>query len=436
MGSRGVVLAVAFSSMATAAVGQALPASEPILARSDDVMAEAFAPFPLWGRSYLNWSDLPFTISATETTGYNDNILGLAQGQPLSPGTPSRGDFFSNTVFGASTKMYLGQQQFFADGTYGLTRYLTDSADNTHQYSLDAGLNWQIASLCSGRFIAAQNAYQSPITQQVGPGINTVLASSVSETATCLLTGNIGVILDSGWSSSQNSGGVNAANNNSSVYVRGGLQYSLTGLDTARALITDTKNQFSNRGPGLAAAGLATGTDEIDYQLFYNRVLSPKLTFDGMIGISQTTVMSATPGMGSPTQSTPIYSVALNWQPTPKLSFGIASSESVGAPTNILSNVELETAKSVTATYVFSAKTSLELGISQALYSGGIASNGALPSIARNSPGLASFCTVSYLISPFLTTEASYQYTGSANGGLETKEANGGLEPQENSLYA
>ena len=161
MGSRGVVLAVAFSSMATAAVGQALPASEPILARSDDVMAEAFAPFPLWGRSYLNWSDLPFTISATETTGYNDNILGLAQGQPLSPGTPSRGDFFSNTVFGASTKMYLGQQQFFADGTYGLTRYLTDSADNTHQYSLDAGLNWQIASLCSGRFIAAQNEYQN-----------------------------------------------------------------------------------------------------------------------------------------------------------------------------------------------------------------------------------------------------------------------------------
>src|SRR5580704_5292228 len=101
MGSRGVVLAVAFWSVATAAVGQA------ILVRSNDVMAEAFAPFPLWGRSSLNWSDLPFTISATETTGYNDNILGLAQGQPLSPGTPSRGDFFSNTVFGASTKMYL-----------------------------------------------------------------------------------------------------------------------------------------------------------------------------------------------------------------------------------------------------------------------------------------------------------------------------------------
>jgi hypothetical protein len=422
MGSRGVVLAVAFSSMATAAVGQALPTAEPILARSNDVMAEAFAPVPLWGRSSLNWSDLPFTISATETTGYNDNILGLAQGQPLSPGTPSRGDFFSNTVFGASTKMYLGQQQFFADGTYGLTRYLTDSADNTHQYSLDAGLNWQIASFCSGRFIAAQNDYQSPITQQVGPGINTVLANSVSETTTCLLTGNLAVILDSGWSSSQNSGGVNVANNNSSVYVRGGLQYSLTGLDTARALITDTKTQFSNRGTGLAAAGLAAGTDQIDYQLFYNRVLSPKLTFDGMIGISQATVMSATPGTGSPTQSTPIYSVALNWQPTPKLSFGIASSKLAGAPTNILSNFELETAQSVTATYGFSPKTSLQLGISQTMSSGGITSNGALPSIASNNPVLASFCTVRYLISPFLTTTASYQYTESANGGLETKD--------------
>ena len=385
---------------------------------SYDVMADAFAPYPLSRRSYLNWSDLPFTISATETTGYNDNILGLAQGQRQSPGTPSRGDFFSNTVFGASTKIYLGQQQFFADGTYGLTRYLTDTADNTHQYSLDAGLNWQIASFCSGRFIAAQYEFQSPVNQQVGPGINTVLASSVSETTTCLLTSNIGVLIDSGWSSSQNSGGLNAANNNSSVYVRGGLQYSLTGLDTVRASITDTKTQFSNCGPGLAAAGLATGTDEIDYQLFYNRVLSPKLTFDGMIGISQFT----TPGMGSATQSAPIYSVALSWQPTPKLSFGIASSESVGAPTNILSNVEFSTAKSVTATYAFSPKTSLQLGISQTMSSGGTTSNSALPSIASGGPGLASFCTVSYLISPFLTTTASYQYSEQANGGLETKD--------------
>ena len=196
----------------------------------------------------------------------------------------------------------------------------------------------------------------------------------------------------------------------------------MTGLDTARALITDTKTQFSNRGPGLAAAGLATGTDQIDYQLFYHRVLSPKLTFDGMIGISQTTVISATPGMGSPTQSTPIYSVALNWQPTPKLSFGIASSQLVGAPTNILSNVELSTAKSVTATYVFSPKTSLQLGISQTMSSGGGTSNGALPSIASNGPGLASFCTVSYLISPFLTTTTSYQYTEQRNGGSETKD--------------
>src|SRR5271169_6275375 len=172
MGSRGVVLAVAFSFMATEAVGQALQASEPILVRPYDAMAEAFAPVPLSGHSYLNWSDLPFTISATETTGYDDNILGLAQGQPQPPGTPSRGDFFSNTVFGASTKMNLGQQQFFADGTYGLTRYLTDTADNTHQYSLDAGFNWQFTSRCTGRLIAAQLQYQSPTNEQVGTGIN------------------------------------------------------------------------------------------------------------------------------------------------------------------------------------------------------------------------------------------------------------------------
>jgi hypothetical protein len=151
-------------------------------------------------------------------------------------------------------------------------------------------------------------------------------------------------------------------------------------------------------------------------------VLSPKLTFDGMIGISQVTVISATPGMVSPAQSTPIYSASLLWQVAPKLSFGIATSRSVGAPTSTLSNLELETAQSVTATYAFSPKTSLQLGVSRTMSSGGITSNGAVPSIASNSPGLASFCTVSYLISPFLTTTASYQYTESTSGGLETKD--------------
>lgn len=79
----------------------------------------------LWP-AYLNWGDLPFKLSFNQSLGYNDNVLGLAQGQPLPLGTPARGDLFSTTTFGAATKFTLGNQQFFVEGNYGLTRYRLD----------------------------------------------------------------------------------------------------------------------------------------------------------------------------------------------------------------------------------------------------------------------------------------------------------------------
>jgi hypothetical protein len=170
---RRFILAGALATTAAAAMGQPPAASGTNGVDSVDLDSALFAPTPLGGHYYLNWSDLPFTISATQSIGYNDNVLGLAQGQPMPANTPLRGDLFSTTVFGASTKVTLGQQQFFADASYGLTRYRVDTADDTHQYSLDAGVNWQVTSRCSGKLIAAQNQYQTPIEEQVGSGIST-----------------------------------------------------------------------------------------------------------------------------------------------------------------------------------------------------------------------------------------------------------------------
>ena len=162
---------------------------------------------------YVNWGDLPFKLSISKSVGYNDNILGAFQGQPLPNGVPARGDLFSTTLFGASTKFMLGPQQFFVDGSYGFTKYRIDEADNTSQYSIDGGVNWTLTSRCSGRLIAAANEYQSPIDQLVGTGINTVTAFSFNETANCLISSYVSAIIDSGWSTNQNSQAVNALNN-------------------------------------------------------------------------------------------------------------------------------------------------------------------------------------------------------------------------------
>jgi len=423
---RRFILAGALATTAAAAMGQPPAASGTNGGDSADLDSALFAPTPLGGHYYLNWSDLPFTISATQSIGYNDNVLGLAQGQPMPANTPLRGDLFSTTVFGASTKITLGQQQFFADASYGLTRYRVDTADDTHQYSLDAGVNWQVTSRCSGRFVAAQNQYQTPIEEQIGSGINTVLATSVSETATCLSSGYTSLILDSGWSSNVNSLAIDALNNYDSVYVRGGIQYSLTGLDTMRALITATQREFTDRvtSPSLSISGLASGTDEVDYQLFYDRTISPKLTFDGMIGVAQLTASSATPSVASTTQDVPIYLASLLWQPTPKLSFGVSSSKSVGAPTSILSNAQITTTQSATTSYLFSPKISLQLGVAYSTGSAGAVSTLALPSVGIGSSETAesAYFRANYSLTPFVATTASYRYSETTTDGINTRD--------------
>ena len=218
----------------------------------------------------------------------------------------------------------VGAQQFFADGSYGITRYKTDVADDTHQYSFDAGVNWQVTSRCSGRLVAAANQYQSPIDEQVGPGINTVTLNSFNETGKCLLTGYISAVLDSGLSNTTNSNIANALNDYTAKFVRGGFEYAVTGFDLVSLLTTVTQRDFTNRG-NLVVVGLANQTTQIDYQLQYNKIFSPRFSFNGMVGITQISIMSADLVDNSERSSTPVYSASLTYQATPKLTFGVAT---------------------------------------------------------------------------------------------------------------
>jgi hypothetical protein len=373
---------------------------------------------------YFNWSDAPFKITLSESAGYNDNVLGLFNGQPSLPGI-ARGDMFSTTTVGASTKLWVGPQQFFVDGSYGITRYRTDVSLDTYQYTFDAGVNWDLASRCSGRLVASASQYQSPIEESLSPGINTVQLFSANETSKCLVSGYVSTIFDSGWSSAQNTQAIDALNNYNAVFVRGGLEYAVSNLDTLRAVTKFTQSNFTDRvsasSLGLSSIGLATNVDQVDYQLEYSRIFSPKLTFDGTAGMAQLIAFLGAPSNGSAVQWAPFYSAILRWQWSPKLSLGLTSARSVGAPTSVLANAQISDTQNVVVNYQLTPKISLQTGVT---YSASSASTGVPSGQAgafASATAVTAFGKAIYAITPFLTATASIQHSGRTQEGLETR---------------
>src|SRR5271165_7019124 len=73
-----------------------------------------------------NWSDLPLQLSVSEAAGYNSNITNTPSHSVISIRGPV-GAFESTSNYGASTKWNVQGQQFFADGSFGFTRYLDEA---------------------------------------------------------------------------------------------------------------------------------------------------------------------------------------------------------------------------------------------------------------------------------------------------------------------
>jgi hypothetical protein len=379
-------------------------------------------------RSYtFNWSDFPLKLRLGQTLTYNDNVLGLAHGQP-TPFKFSRGDLYSLTSFGASSKLYFDAQQFFFDGNYGLLRYKKDTSLNNSQYSFDGGVNWNLTSRCSGRLVAAANKYQTPIEEQVGAGVNTVRTESANETAKCRLTANVSAILDSGWSSTRNSQVVSSANNNTAAFVRGGLEYAATHVDTFQVLATFTDRRFTERsGPVTATAGLANQVDQADYLIRYERLFSAKLTFDGSVGLSEITPSSSVSAVPTSARTVPVYSASLLWNATPKLSFGLAAARSVGSPTSVIANAEILDSRSLTVDYLFSPKLSFQAGLAQsnsnASSVGGVNTRiGVINqlTVQNNQRSISTFVKAFYRMTPFLSVTASYRYADRKSGASDT----------------
>ncbi len=80
----------------TVALGEDLskPGTDALIVNDYTIGAPIVAP--QGNPYYFNWSDAPFKITLSESAGYNDNVLGLFNGQPSLPGI-ARGDMFSAT---------------------------------------------------------------------------------------------------------------------------------------------------------------------------------------------------------------------------------------------------------------------------------------------------------------------------------------------------
>ena len=325
-GAARTLAASALLMVSTVALGQTAPSVGTNI-ENMPYNGAFLAPDPFGPLHSLNWSDLPFTLTASDSIGYNSNVLGLPQGAPTTLGT--KGDWYSTTVIGMSTKANIGEDTLFADGTYGLTRYRDDVFQNTNQYSLDAGVNWHLTSRCSGSVIAALNQYQSPLGYQLGPGINLVTSETLNESATCLMSPYFSLLGDSGLSATRNTSptgeqNLNSANDSNTWFVRGGLQYTPSTLDTITVSATYTRNFFANQqvlSIPIPENGLSSGSDTLAYELQYTRIITPKITFNGSVGITQYKLLTSGPNS---TGSSPSYSFGLTWQAFPKLSFTIA----------------------------------------------------------------------------------------------------------------
>ena len=406
-------------STAMAAELTITPAPEPTLTG-----AVGDAEFPSGSWTYFDpgflVDHLPFKLTIGQSISYSDNVANLPNNATTLIGTngvtrlPSRGDFYSDTTLGIASRFHLGAQTFFFNGTYAPRRYFTDTAINADNYSINGGVDFNVADRCTGRLIGGVDQSQQPLEQVAGFGLQDVFSVSFNETSRCKLMANVASLFNSGVSRVENSGaevgGISALdlaqNNYNQYYVGGGLEYALTSLDTLRGLVTYTHRDFTDRGP-LVLTGLADATDQEDFQFFYSRIFSTKLDGIASGGVS----VFSFPGI-SGTTTEPIYSFTGNYRPTPKIVVSGVVSRSAGAPQSAISNIQISDTQSLSLSYIYSPKLNLTGIVSHTTSQnpGAVSNIGNAPILFNNTSTDNASLVLNYKATPLLTATAAYSY--------------------------
>jgi hypothetical protein len=390
---------------------------------SDSVVA---ASSPSWERFALptlpeNWSDLPFTLTASQNLTYNSNINAIPIGSPVASGLVL-GDFTSTTNLGFSTKANVYGQQLYLDTTFGAIRYLHQVNFDSNIYSVSAGVNWTLTSRCAGNLGMTFVKSPAQITELVASGVNYVTTTSLAETGRCAVSNGYSLLFNSSLTDNSNSNPLDAVNNSRTAMIEAGIEYAKgPGVLTALARISDTS--YSDRTAATEVLGLATEVDFHTFTLNYTRQINPNLSITGLVGL-----VGVTSGftLGLPKSLLPIYTLSMSWAFSPKLVATASASRTVAPPTTVIANAEIAYSANVNLAYQVTPKVAATLGgaisYTNSAFTPGIAGSGLNPFLT----GASNFYTVTaglnYTMTPFLTAGLNASYTERVGNNLITTE--------------
>ena len=365
-----------------------------------------------------NWADLPFKLTASQNVSYNSNISSFPIG--VAPKGAILGDFTSATNFGFQTRATVSGQQVFLDATFGVIRYLHEVQSNSTVYSLNAGVNWNVTSRCSGTLATSLSKSPAQLSEQVGTGINYTTTTALNETGKCAVSNGYSLVFNSGLTTLTNSDSINAVNNSRTALIAAGIEYA-KGYSTLTALASNSNANYSNRSGVL---GLSTETDFHSFTLNYTRQINPNLSVSGLIGL-----VGVTSGfsLGLPKTLLPIYTISTTWTLTPKLSLSAYASRSISPPTTIIANAQQSYNAGMNLSYQMTPKVAISAGgsvdYSTTSFTSSTAATG-LSSFFSSSQNTYNLNTgLNYSMTPFLSAALSASYS--------ERVANHEITPQE-----
>jgi hypothetical protein len=366
-----------------------------------------------------NWADLPFKLTASQTTSYNSNVSSFAAG--IAPVGTVVGDFSTTSNFGFSTRANVGSQQVFVDATFGVIRYLRDVQFNSTVYSLNAGVDWNVTSRCSGTLAASLSKSPAQLTEQVGTGINYTTSNAFNETGKCAVGNGYAFIFNSGLTTSTNSDVANSLNDTRTELIAAGIEYA-KGASTLTALASNSDENFTGRAASPAALGLATETDFHSFTLTYTRQIDPNLTVNGMLGL-----VGVTNGftLGLPRSLLPIYSVGGSWSLTPKLALNVSAERSISPPTTVIANAQETYDATVNLAYQVTPKVTVTAAGSVSY------SNSSFTSATPELSPLFFSTQKTYSLSTGLTYSMTPFLSAGLNASYNERVSNGQITPQD-----
>jgi Putative beta-barrel porin 2 len=367
-----------------------------------------------------NWADLPFKLTASQTVSYNSNINSFPIG--VAPKGTVLGDFTSSTNFGVSTRANVSSQQLFLDATFGVIRYLHETQNDSTVYSLNAGVDWNVTSRCSGSLVASLSKSPGQLIEQVGTGVNFTTSTALNETGRCAISNGYSLVFNSGLTTTTNSDPTNALNDARTALIAAGVEYA-KGYSTLTALASISDQNFTNRSAAQAAVGLATQTDFHSFTLNYTRQINPNLSVTGLIGL-----VGVTSGfsLGLPKTLLPIYTVSTTWTLTPKLSLNASASKSISPPTTVVANAQQSYNAGMNLIYQLTPKVSLSAGGSISYSTSAFTAPAAQALISpfvfntENDYNLSTGLT--YSMTPFLSAALSASYSERVGNHLITPQ--------------